>query len=182
MSRASRSASMAQTSAWSPAGGWPVRRTPRGAVAGGCRFGVAAVQVVDGTTVPVVVETRSKPGSWCSRCPDAEVRVDGEVLSNWQGARPSCGTHTVSVSKQGHHFSSMWMWSGQALELPSRSLRRVGRTALDVSPDEASSTSTGTDGQKMSPVWSCRGTPPFASKRTAKPESSSSYWKTARTS
>ena len=113
-------------------------------VAGGCRFGVAAVQVADGKTVPVVVETRSKPGSLVLQVapPDAEVRVDGEVLSNWQGAQSvACGTHTVSVSKQGHLplLINVDVEAGQALELPLTLVAQGrGELTLDVSPDEAS--------------------------------------------
>lgn len=113
-------------------------------VVGGCRFGVAAVEVMDGETVPVLVETRTKPGSLSLQLtpPDAEVRIDGLVVD--AGSAPlsvACGSHSVSVSKPGHLplLINVEVEAGQRLDLPLTLVAQgQGELIVDVTPDDAS--------------------------------------------
>jgi len=113
-------------------------------VVGGCRFGVAAVEVVDGETVPVLVETRTKPGSLSLQLtpPDAAVRIDGLLVD--AGSVPlsvACGPHSVSVSKPGHLplLINVDVEAGQRLDLPLTLVAQgQGALIVDVTPDDAS--------------------------------------------
>jgi len=113
-------------------------------VVGGCRFGVAAVEVVEGETVPVLVETRAKQGSLALQLtpPDAEVRIDGLAVE--VGAAPlpvACGAHSVSVSKPGHLplLINVDVEAGQRLDLPLTLVAQgQGELTVDVTPDDAS--------------------------------------------
>jgi hypothetical protein len=112
-------------------------------VVGGCRVGEASVDVKDGETVPVLIETRRTPGSLVlDVSPEgAAVHIDGTQLASVREPQAlACGAHTISVSMPGHlpTLINVDMQAGEMLTLPIKLMPQGrGKLTLDVTPDDA---------------------------------------------